>query len=188
MTESIEAFCQTTSELEQNKLDEKIRAKLNRLSVNLTYSCKICTAESMLRTFLIGDETLNVIKGIGIYVSILAIMLQHGLKPQLSNKKSVESLLLHLKNIVEPPNFFPMTRVRRDIETVIRMLPAFERLLREEKIKRATGLVEAIKIGAKTEKVAKLLKKHFDHQSWTRDYLVISWLNMQVSCVYKSAW
>ena len=188
MTESIKAFCQTTSELEQNKLDEKIRAKLNRLSVNFTYSCKICTAESILRTFLIGDETQNVIKGIGIYVSILAIMLQHGLKPQLSNKKSVESLLLHLRNIVEPPNFVPMTRVRRDIETVIRMLPAFERLLREEKIKRATGLVEAIKIGAETEKVAKLLKKHFDHQSWTRDYLVISWLKMQVSCVYKSAW
>ena len=187
LTENVDAFCEATSALEQNKLEGKIREELNRLSVNFTDFTKICPAECKLRTFLLGDDTLNVIKGIGIYISILAVMLQHGLQPQLSNKEVAESLLIRLKKIVEPPHFFPFSRVRRDIETVIRMLSAFEKLLKEEKIKTATELFKAIKNDSKQETVEQYLKKHFGRHSCTRDYLVLSWLKMQVNCANTSA-
>ena len=181
LLENIDVFCKTSSELEQKKLEQEIHAKLHVLSVTFTNSCKICPAECKLRTFMLGNDTLNVNKGIGIYVSILSVMLQHGLQPQLNNKVDLEGFMIRLKTIVEPPNFFPMTRVRRDIETVIKMLSAFEKLLKEEKIKYAIELVGKIKEDRILQKTAdKFLKKYLGHQSWTRDYLVISWLKIQV--------
>ena len=188
LTGNVDAFCEATSALDQRKLDEKIREELNRLSVNFPSITEICPAEYRLRMFLLGDDTQHVIKGIGIYISILAVMLQHGLQPHLINKNAAKSLLIHLKKVLDPPIFFPITRLRRDIETVIKILSAFEKLLKEKKIKRAIGLVEAIKSDAKKETVAKYLNKHFDDQSWTRNYLVISWLKMQVNQSHTSAW
>lgn len=182
MTEDIDVFCKTTSELEQKKLEKEIHAKLHSLSVNFTNSCEceICPAECELRTFLLGNDTLKVNKGIGIYVSILSVMLQLGLQPQLNNREALESFKVRLETIVQPPNFFPTTRVRRDIETVIKMLLAFEKLLKEVKIRNAIDLVKKIKEDRTSEKKAKFLKKYLGYQSWTRDYLVISWLKIQV--------
>ena len=180
MTEDIDAFCQITSEIEQKELEKEIHAKLHGLHVKLTNSCKICPAEYKLRAFLLENDTLDVNKGIGIYVSMLAVMLQHGLQPQLINQEALESLRIRLETIVDPPNFFPMTRVRRDIETVIKMLSAFEKPMKKVKMRKAIELVKKIKKDVEPKKIARLLKTYLNNKSWTRDYLVISWLKIQV--------
>ncbi len=178
----VEAFCETTNDIQQMRLTESIQAELNMLSINFS-NCTICPAESRLRTFLLQDDTLNVINGISIYASMLTVMLQHGFQPQLNDKETCESLLIRLKKIVEPPNFFPMSRVRRDIETVIKMLSAFAKLLKEEKITNAAKLIAEVKKDSCKEMVEKYLAMYIEYKSWTQHYLVISWLKVQVANV-----
>lgn len=153
-------FFETKSPLEQKKLEEKIYAELDSLSVNFSRSCEICPAEWKLRNFLLGDDNLNVVKGIGIYASIFVVMLLKGLAPKLSNERGLDRLVVRLKTTLEVPNFFPMSNVRRDIETVIKMLSAFEKLLKEEKMQKAIGLVEEINRDTQAENVSRYLKRY----------------------------
>ena len=176
----VKAFCETKCDIEHMRLTESIQGKLNSLSINFSH-CTICPAEYTLRAFLLGDDTFRVIKGIGIYASILTVMLQHGLQPQLSDRESIQRLLLRLKKIVEPPNFFPLSSVRRDIETVIKMITAFAKLLKEGKVAKATKLVAEVKRDPKTEMVKQYLGMYLECKSWTQHYLIISWLKVQVN-------
>jgi hypothetical protein len=188
LAEKVDAFCKTTKELERMRLTDDIDAELNSLSVNFgalcPANCTICPAESKLRSFLLQDDTLNVINGIGIYASMLNVMLQHGLQPQLCSKDTFQCLSSRLKRIVQPPNFLPMSRVRRDIDTVARMLSTFEKMLKEEKLKNATTLIEKINKDTSSKMVDKYMEKYLDCKSWTQHYLVITWLKIQViSCI-----
>ena len=181
LDEKVDLFCNTASDLEQKSLKEAIHTELNYLSVDLTSNCPILLAESRLRNFLLQADTLQVINRIDIYASILTVMLLHGLKPHLNNKETLKSLSTHLNMIVEPPHFFPMSRVRRDVETVIKLLTAFERMLREDKIKKVTELIKRIKENGKADaQLSKNLKTYLDPQSWTQHFVLLFWLKVQV--------
>lgn len=176
----IDAFCKATSKLEQIRLTKTIHTELNNLSVELITDCKIFPAEYKLRTFLLQDDQLNVINGIDIYASILCVMLKHGLQPQLRDKDAFDDLSSHLKKVVEPPRFFPMSCVRRDIEAVIKILSVLPRIRREKNVNNEIELIRKLKEGKKQGTVNKLLKKHLECHSWIQHYLVLSWLKMQV--------
>ena len=176
LAEKVIRFCETTNDAEQIRLTEIIQTQLNALSIDFS-DCTLCPAEYRLRTFLLGDDTNKVTQGIGIYASILTLMLQNGLQPQLKDGETVQRLLISLKMIVEPKLFFPVSSVRRDIETVIKMLTAFK----EEKITNATKLIVNLKKDSKTEMVKQYMGLYLEYKSWTQHYLIISWLKVQVN-------
>ena len=182
LAEKVTAFCETTNDVERIRLAEIIQTQLNSLSTDV-FNCTICPAEERLRRFLLQNDTFKVIQGIGTYASILTVMLQHGLQPQLTDEETmivsltIPHLLLRLKKVVEPQQFFPMSSVRRDIETVIKMLSAFK----EEKITKATKLIADVKKNSKTEMVKKYIQMYLEGKSWTQHYLMISWLKNQVN-------
>ena len=175
LAEKVTAFCETTNDVEQKSLAEIIQTQLNSLSTDVS-NCTICPAEYRLRRFLLENDTFKVIQGIGTYASILTVMLQHGLQPQLNDEETMQRLLLRLKKIVEPPHFFPLSSVRRDIETVIKMLTAFK----EEKITKATKLIVAVKKDSKIEMMKQYIGMYLEGKSWTQHYLITSWLKVQV--------
>ncbi|XP_028401092.1 dual specificity protein kinase zakA-like [Dendronephthya gigantea] len=181
----IEAFCRATRRLEQIRLAKTIHAELNNLSVELFTDCKISPAEYKLRGFLLQDDTLNVINGIDIYASILSVMLKHGLQPQLRDKDAFADLLSHLEMVVEPPKFFPMSLVRRDIEAVIKMLKVLTNIRREVKINNAIELIGELKDGKNQVTIIECLKKYLKYNSWIQHYLVLSWLKMQTLVLKK---
>ena len=171
LAEKIDAFCEAKNDFDRKTLAEGIHAELNSLCVNFI-DCTICPAEVKLRAYLLRDDTLCVTRGIGIYASMLTVMWLHGLKPELNDKATLERLSTRLKDVVEPPGFFTMSPIRRDIETVIEMLSD------SSKMNKGKKLIQKIKENAGN--VDQCFKKELKNESWIQHYLVISCLKMQV--------
>ncbi|XP_028408704.1 uncharacterized protein LOC114531264 [Dendronephthya gigantea] len=173
----VDEYCKTQRGLQKKKMKEIIHAKLNSLSVNYNNDCNICQAESKLRAFLLQNND-TLMNGISLYASLLTLMAQNSF--QLDDEKTLKSLLTNLERVVQPSNFSRMSRVRRDMETVISLLPAFIKKLKDKKITNVAKLLAKIKTDLQKKSVARNLNKYLGSKCWMQHYLLISSLKMQV--------
>ncbi|XP_028397503.1 uncharacterized protein LOC114521308 [Dendronephthya gigantea] len=173
----IDEYCNAKRGLEKKKMKEIIHTKLNSLSVNYNDDCNIYQAESKLRAFLLQNND-TLVNGISLYASLLTLMAQNSF--QLDDEKTLKSLLTNLERVVQPSNFSRMSRVRRDMETVISLLPAFIKKLKDKKIINVAKLLAKINKDPQKQSVASNLNKYLGSKCWMQHYLLISSLKMQV--------
>ncbi len=180
-------FLETEEVKERKQLGKSIYTILNSFSVCNSDLWNVRLGEKIFRDRFLHAEEKSIEERINIYAHILVVMLQHGLQLKTIHEESnaTGKLLDILRNIIISPHYYPTSYLRRNIETVIKMLSILSDLNKQQKLLRNVykcfNEITSMDYFHE-EKVKSYLKKYLKSPTWIELYLVITWLKIKVVC------
>ena len=146
-------------------------------------TCGIYQAELIFRKFLLVSNHEKVLECMSAYGGILSVIIKNGqLLQDLKCKHLLKLFKSNLRKRLKSPQILPCSKIRRDVEAVIKFLS--KSIKKRKMLKKAVKFIQEIQTididDTSEEKVNELCKRLLKTRSWFQHFIIISWLTLEV--------